>query len=213
MAENSNKQCEGCGGQITPNQIIARQAGLVNGVLLCPGCIAKKREELMRARAGQAPAGQPVAARATTEAGGNNSGSGLLNPATDTGAHQGAVWFPPERKGKDVADETLSLVEEDDEAAPGRPHHQIRSFAESSSLAGIHHDGNFKRQLSAHNEPATRCRTFHGKLTAAGLAHMDEQINEWIDSNPDVFIKSSNSTVGVFEGKTKEPHLLVTVFY
>lgn len=210
MAENSNKQCEGCQGEITPNQIIARQAGLVQGILLCPGCIARKREEMMRARAAQAQNADALhanaPARAAVAQGAPTDGSGQLGVETD--AQQGRVWFPPEKK--DDADETLSLVED---IETGRPHHQIRSFSEGSTLAGVHHDENYKRPLSAHSEPATRCRTFHGKLTGAGLAHMDEQINEWLDAHPEIFIKSSNSTVGVFEGKTKEPHLLVTVFY
>ncbi len=42
---------------------------------------------------------------------------------------------------------------------------------------------------------------------------MDDQINEWLDSQPDLYIKTPASTVGIFEGKSKEPHLLVTMFY
>ncbi|MBX3396352.1 MAG: hypothetical protein KF841_13395 [Phycisphaerae bacterium] len=191
MPEGSNRVCEGCHGEITPNQIIARQAGLVNGVLLCPQCIAKKREELMRARAVH---------QATT--------------AEDNGAekdtNQGRVYFPPVHEGEGAEDASLTLVSEEE---VGRVTHKIRSFAEGSTLAGVHHEEHFKRPLAAADLPATRCRTFHGKLTAAGLAHMDEQINDWLDSNSELFIKASSSTVGIFEGKSKEPHLLVTVFY
>ena len=213
----SNKTCEGCGGDISPNQILARQAGLVNGVLLCPGCIAKKREELMRARAAQAPAHPAGAASTTVPAGaarapagraGGGEGSGFIS---DENGNQGRVYFPGAKGTRDEADKSLSLIDETE--VTNHAPHQIRSFSEGSTLSGGHKDQHFKRSITPFNEPATRCRTFHGKLTAAGLAHMDEQINEWLDSHTELYIKSSSSTVGVFEGKTKEPHLLVTVFY
>ncbi len=208
MADGSNnKTCEGCNGQITPNQILARQAGLVGGILLCPECIARKREELMRARSAQAHAGA-THGEPSSRVGTSDSLHAASND--DDNGSQGTVYFPPEKKGKDEAEESLSLI---DDGVEDRPHHQIRSFSEASTLAGVHRDANFKRAIAPPEQGATRCRTFHGKLTAAGLAHMDEQINEWIDGHPDIYIKTSSSTVGIFEGKTKEPHLLVTLFY
>ncbi|MCG8407416.1 MAG: hypothetical protein MI923_19630 [Phycisphaerales bacterium] len=200
MTQDANKTCQGCGGAITADQIVGRQAGLVAGVLLCPKCVDQKRQELMEAR-NEALKSQAAPATPTQE----GASSQVI------GASQGTVWIPPVTEGKDIADETLSLVS-DDEVTAGGPT-QIRSFSEGSTLAGVHKEEGYKRPLASHNEPATRVRTFHGKLTEAGLAHMDEQINEWLDSHPDIFIKSSASTVGTFEGKTKEPHLLVTLFY
>lgn len=197
MNQTTTRTCEGCGGGISNEAIVAKQAGLVGGVLLCPQCIARKREELLAAR----QAAHPVAA-----------GGGSGNGGSEVGTVQGSVYLPPVSEGKrDVADESLSLVSETEMRVAGS--NRIRSFSEGSTLAGVHHEENYKRPIAGPNEPATRCRTFHGKLTAAGLAHMDEQINEWLDSNPQVFIKSCTSTVGIFEGKTKEPHLLVTMFY
>ncbi len=191
----NQRNCEGCGEAISNEAIIAKQAGLVGGVLLCSQCIMKKREELLAARQTSQPA--------HASAGGNSP---------EIGTVQGSVYLPPVTEGKrDVADEALSLISETEMRVTGS--NRIRSFAEASTLAGVHHEDNYKRPLAGPNDPATRCRTFHGKLTEAGLAHMDEQINEWLDGNPQVFIKSCASTVGVFEGKTKEPHLLVTMFY
>lgn len=198
MTQTTNKKCEGCGGEITPDQIVHRQAGLVGGVLLCPQCVDKKRRELLDAR------NAALRAQQTTPAAAAGAGEAPV------GTMQGEVYFPPVKEGKDETDETLSLIG-DDEASTGSS--KIRSFAEASTLAGAHHEENLKRPLTGPDEAATRVRTFHGKLTEAGLAHMDEQINEWIDSHPGVFVKHSNSTVGVFEGKNKEPHLLVTLFY
>lgn len=207
MPHRAKKNCESCGTEITAEQIVQREAGLVGGVLLCPACVNRKREELIQARhAGTAAqSAAPVAGAAV-------STQHAAASATETiGESQGSVYLPPDKKGTDVTDEPLSLVSEEEVSSGGST--KIRSFSEGSTLAGVHNEENFKRPLAGVNEPATRCRTFHGKLTQAGLAHMDEQINEWLDSHPDLYIKNSASTVGVFEGKTKEPHLLVTMFY
>jgi hypothetical protein len=61
---------------------------------------------------------------------------------------------------------------------------------------------------------ATRCRTFHAKLSEGALSYMDEQFNEWCDRNPDIEVKFATQTVGAFEGKhSSEQHLILTVFY
>ncbi len=214
MAQGANKSCEGCGGAITAEQIINRQAGLVAGVLLCPQCVERKRRELIEARnaamrvqgaaaqAAHAPAAAAPAAHPETTA---------ADDGDTIGASQGAVWFPPARKGPDVTEQTLSMISDEEMSVAGTA--EIRSFAEGSTLAGAHREGGFQRPLAGPEQGATRVRTFHGKLTEAGLAHMDEQINDWLDAHPDIFIKASASSVGVFEGKTKEPHLLVTLYY
>lgn len=167
MTEAPTKTCEGCHGAITADQIVNRQAGLVHGVLLCPACVEKKRQEAITAA---------KAAEAAIE----------LEGGEDRASHGGAQ---PQASSK------------------------IRSFAADSTLGGTHHDEHLKRPLTALNEPPTRIRTFHSKLTPAALAHMDELINEWIDKHPNVFIKKTNTTVGPFEAKHVEPHLIVTIFY
>ncbi|UCG31570.1 MAG: hypothetical protein JSU68_07870 [Phycisphaerales bacterium] len=61
---------------------------------------------------------------------------------------------------------------------------------------------------------ATRCRTFHAKLSEGALSYMDEQFNEWCDRNPEIEVKFATQTVGIFEGKhSAEQHLILTVFY
>ena len=42
---------------------------------------------------------------------------------------------------------------------------------------------------------------------------MEEQINSWLDDNPDISIKFAETTVGTWEGKHSEPNLIMTVFY
>ncbi|MBN1491635.1 MAG: hypothetical protein JXA69_17110 [Phycisphaerae bacterium] len=71
----------------------------------------------------------------------------------------------------------------------------------------------FTRPLNAGGIGATRCRTFHSKLSNEAVTHLDYQINEWLDQNPDIEVKFSTSTVGMWIGKHAEPNLIVTVFY
>ncbi len=116
---------------------------------------------------------------------------------------------PPPPKAPE--DELISLVSDDE--MPTTKSQMIRSFAEGSTLGGAHHDSNLKRPIAGPNEPATRTRTFHGKLTDAGLANMDDMINEWLDRNPDIYVKHVSSSIGVFESKTKETHIFISIFY
>lgn len=114
---------------------------------------------------------------------------------------------------RDEADEKLELIDEL-EMPKGREAPKILSFAQGSSLGGTHHEQDLKRGIGAMNEPATRCRTFHSKLTPAALAHMDELINEFLDHNPGTYVKLATTTVGMFEAKLHpEPHLVLTIFY
>jgi hypothetical protein len=71
----------------------------------------------------------------------------------------------------------------------------------------------FRRALAADSPHATRCRTFHCKLSDAAFGHMNDQVNEWVDSQDDVVIKFATSCIGVVEGKHSDPHLIVTIFY
>lgn len=60
---------------------------------------------------------------------------------------------------------------------------------------------------------ATRMRIFHARLSDGAVSHLDQQINDWLDQNPEIEIKFSNSTVGTWEGKHPEPNLILTLFY
>ena len=202
MSATQQRHCQVCQSEISNDDIVERRAGLVAGVLLCHVCVEKKRQEIQAqaVAAGQAPAAAPVAHHAAAPS------------HSEVGTTQGGVYIPAFHEGeKDIADEPVSLI--DDEPGRVAGSSMIRSFATGSTLAGSHDDSRYKRPLAAANLPATRVRTFHGKLTEAGVAHMDELINEWLETHPDVFIKSSTSSIGMFEGKSKEPHLVLTLFY
>ncbi len=181
------RTCQQCGATITDGQIESRQAGLIKGMLLCPTCVEAKRQEMLATR-------QTTAAHAPAGA--------ASSPAPTT---QQAMKTPP------PDDEPISLEAPDE--APGSGMSKIHSFATGSTLSGVHHDEKLKRPMSGPQDAPTRCRTFHAKLNDASIAYMNDQINEWVDADPRVFIKTVSTAVGLFEGKHPEPHLFVTMFY
>jgi len=74
-------------------------------------------------------------------------------------------------------------------------------------------DSRWKRPIDPRAITASRCRTFHAKLTDSALEYMNEQINAWLDKNESIAIKFAVSNIGIFEGKHAEPHVIVTMFY
>ena len=56
-------------------------------------------------------------------------------------------------------------------------------------------------------------KSFHGKYSDQGLQYLDDAVNEWLDAHPDVEVKFVTSTVGVFEGKIREPALVLNLWY
>ena len=70
----------------------------------------------------------------------------------------------------------------------------------------------FKRPLNKTGKGATRCKLFHSRIAVAPLEHMEQQVNEWLDGE-DIEIKHVGQSIGVMEGKTSKPNLLVMVWY
>ncbi|MGD8453410.1 MAG: hypothetical protein PVJ57_16480 [Phycisphaerae bacterium] len=115
-------------------------------------------------------------------------------------------------------EEPLALVEEEADA-PAKPATHIQAFGGGPSGGtsygtAVRPEAKFRRPLLADSPHATRCRTFHCKLNDASITHMNEVINEWVDSHPDIEIRFASNCVGTVEGKSSsEPNLFVTVFY
>lgn len=115
------------------------------------------------------------------------------------------------RSPAEVAEvEAVGLVDEDASQAS-----QIRAGGDTlaGSAAQLVDDIHYKRPLDPKAPAATRCRTFHAKLNDGAVAYMNNQVNEWVDQNPNITIKSSSTTIGVWEAKKADPHMIVTVFY
>jgi hypothetical protein len=72
----------------------------------------------------------------------------------------------------------------------------------------------FKRPVNKTGKGASRVRTFHAKLNDGAMAFLDQQINEWLDENPDFEAKFGTTTVGTIDAKRgPEQHLIITVWY
>ena len=117
----------------------------------------------------------------------------------------------PEASG---STESIALEVEEEELEKDRPKSRIQ-LSQGSMLGatGLWDDSRFKRRLQPGIAGATRCRTFHAKLSEGALDFMTNQINEWLDNNDEVAIKFVSSSIGMFEGKHTEPNLILTMFY
>jgi len=76
------------------------------------------------------------------------------------------------------------------------------------------HKREFKRPLIHTGTGATRIRTFHVRLSETAMRFLDDHINEWLDDNPDIEVKFSTTSIGIFEGKRgSENQLIMNVWY
>ncbi len=104
----------------------------------------------------------------------------------------------------------IELIE-DEESAQQQQVSKIKAFGVETSAARHHTE--WKRKVNANGTGATRVRSFHGKYSDTGLEYLDNAINDWLDSHPEAEIKFVTSTVGVFEGKIREPALVLNLWY
>jgi hypothetical protein len=72
--------------------------------------------------------------------------------------------------------------------------------------------GEFKRPLNLTGQGATRCKFYHSKIAAPSLEFMENQINQWLDSEK-VEVKQVSQVIGIMEGKTPVPNLIVMIWY
>ena len=68
------------------------------------------------------------------------------------------------------------------------------------------------REVDRSSHGASHVKTFIGKLTREAIAYMDEQINTWLENNPEVEVKLVTVVQGDIIGRTREPSLLVSVW-
>ena len=92
-------------------------------------------------------------------------------------------------------------------AAPARS--KIRALGPDAPEA----EDKWKRPTTTGCGGATRVRSFHGKYSDEGLRFLDSAINHWLDDHNDVEVKFVTSTVMQFEGKIREPALVLNVWY
>jgi hypothetical protein len=108
-------------------------------------------------------------------------------------------------------DDPIALVEEltEEEVGTATPAKKIKAFGEEGMRK--HHD--WKRTPVVSGQGACRVKSFHGKYSDQGIQYLDDAINEFLDSHPEVEVKFVTSTVMVFEGKIREPALVLNLWY
>lgn len=116
----------------------------------------------------------------------------------------------PTIKPQAIDDDPISLVEE-------APVEQITTATPKKIVAfgvqAAHQDRNYKRKPYADGKGACRVKTFHAKYSEQGLEHLDDMVNDWLDAHPEFEVKFCTTVVHVFEGKIREPALVMNVWY
>jgi hypothetical protein len=138
---------------------------------------------------------RPAAPTVSTHGAGGNKVAGMPIQATP--------------RGDDPSLDSISLVDDFDGSSDTPQPSKIKAFG----VAGMHQERTWKRKPHATGQGACRVRSFHGRLSDEGMAYMDDKINEWLDGHPDIEVKVVTTTIGQYEGKIKEPALVVNVWY
>jgi hypothetical protein len=145
---------------------------------------------------------------------------GLVDPLVELSHKQDA---PTLNKAKPVdrvrLDDDAPIALIDDEPV-GQPSKTGTVAGESVSGRKITYSGtdvhtveHFKRKPLRTGNGASRVKSFHGKYSDEGLKYLDNAINKWLDDHEDIEVKFVTSTVMTFEGKIREPALVLNVWY
>jgi hypothetical protein len=109
-----------------------------------------------------------------------------------------------------VKDEEPISIEGGGETAPSSAVRAIGAAARG--IGAAHSKSEFKRSLNLTGHGATRCRVFRTRIAGPALDFMENQINQWLDAEA-IEIKHVGHIIGVMEGKTPEPNVIVMVWY
>jgi hypothetical protein len=141
----------------------------------------------------------------------NSSSSQLVDPLVTTSHEATHTAHTPGIK--QVRNNDPIAIDDDlmtgEGAAAVAAHRKIVAVGE----AGRHIDEHLKRPTTKTGTGATRVKSFHGKYSDEGLRYLDHAINVWLDDHPDFEVKFVTSTVMTFEGKIREPALVLNVWY
>jgi hypothetical protein len=123
-----------------------------------------------------------------------------------------------------VEDEPISLVEptesveidagSSDSTMGIRPMGSGESAVRRAITSTLDYDKRtqFKRKAVNTGKGAIRCRVFHSKVAESSIAHMENQINTWLDDE-EIDVKHVGHMVGAMEGKHTEPNIIVFIWY
>jgi len=121
---------------------------------------------------------------------------------------------PAAKPAQPVDDDSLSLVEDVAELVEDAPASSAPTPSKIKFGPDVGHKKHeWKRKPHVTGAGACRVRSFHAKYSEQGVEHMDDMINEWLDDHPEIEVKFVTQTVHVFEGKIREPALVMNVWY
>jgi hypothetical protein len=138
---------------------------------------------------------------------------GLASAGVSLRSQPGIAAPPTMQTRNSTVEVPLELVEDEKPAAgpvaPEAPKSKIHGITAANSVA----QHSYKRATHVNRTGAIRMRTFHCRLSEQGVEYMDMTINDWLESHPDIEVKFTTSTVGMWDGKLKEPTLIINVWY
>lgn len=143
--------------------------------------------------------------------------SGLVDPLmanTSPGMVRPVAKAPADKVRLD--DEPIELIAEDSGAPPipgVKPGDSVARKIVAFGAEARQFSENWKRPTIKTGTGACRVKTFHGKYSEEGMRYLDHSINTWLDAHPDVEVKFVTSTVNLFEGKSREPALVLNMWY
>ncbi|MEQ9455635.1 MAG: hypothetical protein RLN76_13720 [Phycisphaeraceae bacterium] len=118
---------------------------------------------------------------------------------------ENAIPIPPEALEEEPEEQeiVMDIVPED----PTEKKPTISSFAEREK-----HQVVWKRAPFKTGTGACHVKTFVTKLRLDAIDHIDEQVNQWLDENPEYEVKFVTTTVGKMVGKSTEDALIMSVW-
>lgn len=174
------------------------------------------RPSIGHAPAAHAPAGHGHSSLST--AGGNANPSPYIPtpvraiPIPNPSPAHGPSQHAPNAASKPVVEEEPLELEEERPAADA-PKSKIHGITGTTGLSGHLAQQTFKRGLHSNQTGAVRMRTFHCRLSEQGVEYLDQAINGWLDQHPEIEVKFTTSVIGMWDGKLKEPALIINVWY
>lgn len=141
----------------------------------------------------------------------------MAGPLFETGNPQGGGGGQPRPMIRHTSGPSLGVPIGDDSTAAPPPEPtpapagstKIRTFEQR---LGAKHADNWSRSPNTTGTGAIHVKSFHCKLTGDSLSFLDQQINEWLDANPEYEVKLVTTSVGTWTGKLKEPNLIINVW-
>ena len=110
-------------------------------------------------------------------------------------------------------DEPIRIAGPDEEPLGIAEESSARSISHTAGLSSDSDEGHrFSRPMQKTGTGATRCRIFRSKISVPAIETLEENINEWLDSD-DIDVKNVGHLIGKMHGKTDDDCIIVMAWY